>query len=707
MKKFIGLFLIPFIPIALFAAGPTLQVFSAYVPDARRAIALPDGGTLIVGTQLGSAPYQVSLGTSTRRALALVKVSGSMFPDVLVSWRDFGQGNDIPSDAAVDRSGNIWVTGTTDSDDFPLVNAPVTQKAPYQPTGFVTKLDPTGKTILFSTFLGGHQLTRYGFSNASDIVLDAAGNAYILGNTTEPDFPQTTPVLGNGAPNSEPLFATQAVYTFVTKIAPDGKLLFSVLLGGIRNGCSGGSHCIGKGVSTVGTAISLEANGNITVGGLTGAIDFPTTANAFQPRCICGTDEGAAGFVSRISSTGKSLVWSTYLGATQRTPLIGPSTFVTAMALDAAGNVYAAGYTYANFPVTPGAVQPTLPTRNIRNTFAAKLSNDGASLLYGTYLGGAKGASVSGLALDSGGNVWIAGSTNSPEFPSLANTAPLGDDFVLQLNSGGTAVTKLYRLHSGSVTQKPVLDTNGNLLLLASQGTLITINTVDGLSRPGLLGFGNSASLQLDAGFGSGELVSLYGVGLGPAQGIAGAPDSRGFYPTVLGGVQVLVDAKPMPLLYVGANQINFQAPFPFSSQTALQVVTPTGALPAVQPSNTTALGLFHSDTGAAVALNQDGSVNSATNPAVPGSVVSLFATGLVPFPTPPPLLEGSLWRNPGQFFLSVDVPGSQVLYAGAAPGLINGIQQINVQLAPTLNDPRLRLTWGTAVSNSVFVYAH
>ncbi|MDQ6677906.1 MAG: SBBP repeat-containing protein [Acidobacteriota bacterium] len=715
--RLIRIALLQFLPVLAIGAGPTLQVLGLDDGDARRVIALPDGGTLVIGTEAGYAPPGVMNARNGRRAISLVKSDVSGKSALLPVSSQFGHGNDVPADAAIDQNGNIWVGGATDSDDFPLVSPLVSQKMPYRATGFVTKLDPTGSKILFSSFLGGRQETSpLPSSQVTNLAIDSSGNVYILGNTTEADFPQTSGVLGSGSPTVDS-FGGARVYTFVVKISPDGRLMYSVLLGADKINCSGGSHCIGKAAQTIGNGISVEASGNVTIAGSTNASNFPATAQAFEPRCAC-PDFRNVGFVARVSATGKSLVWATYLGYTGSNTVVGaPGSTITALALDSVGNAYVAGTEYGDFPTTSGVIQSTVSPGG-PNIFASKLTSDGSSLLYSTYLGGSKGATLRGLALDSAGRVWIAGSTTSPDFPSLDNAAQLGTDFALQLNADATALVQSFRLPSGTVTQNPVLDSNGNLLLLAFQGTLVRLSPTEGLSGAGVLGFGNAASLRLDTGVNPGELVTIFGVGLGPAPGISGLPDSGGSYPTQLGGVQVLVGSKPAPLLYAGPNQINFQVPFQFYPYT-LQVITAATTLAPIQIAQRNSLGLFRLATGSAAALNQDGSVNSAANPAAPGSVVSLFATGLEQSLL---LTEGTIWPGPNPFsfsLLNIKVTTSlgggslPILYAGAAPGLINGVTQLNVQLPLELKDPLLTLTQpgfsitSSISSNAVRVYAH
>ncbi|MDQ6664450.1 MAG: hypothetical protein M3Z23_08655 [Acidobacteriota bacterium] len=705
------------IPGLAFCAAPVLQFAVSFQGAAQRAVPLAGGAVLILGSRSDYYPPGAVTSANKRVATSLTTVSASGDSTDLPASGLFGHGNDVPEDAAIDRQGNIWVVGTTDSDDFPLVSPLISQKAPYGAMGFVVKLDPTGSKMLFSSFLGGRESnpSPNAPSRATNIALDPAGNAYIMGITTQADFPQTSAVLGTGKPRRDSFGGS--TYTFVAKISGDGAhLLYSTLIGADKFDCVGGSHCLGKGVQTIGHAIAVNAGGVVTIAGGTNATNFPVTARAFQKSCQC-RDTNFDGFVARISANGTSLIWATYLGSAQDNPIgrIGGS--VAAIAVDQLGDVYATGSLDGVFPTTPGVIQPTAPAPDFSSypdRFAAKLSADGSSLIYGTYLGGVRGALTGGLTLDAAGNIWIAGTTTSSGFPTLPNVAPLGNDFVLELDATATALTQLYRLPTGTVTQPPAFDSNGNLLLLASRGTLLRLSPVNGLSDPGVLAIANAASLELLAGVSPGELVTIFGVGLGPADGIAATPGADGLFPTELGGLRVLFGSKAAPLFYAGPNQINVQVPFDFGYPLTVEVLTPV-SIAAMQIGRVSSLGIFHQANSIfAAALNQDGSVNSASNPAAPGSVISLFATGLPshfgqvdgalspgPDPIPPGLLN--LRAISGFSFLPI-------LYAGAAPGLIDGVNQINIQLPPSQKDPQITLSAAaltTDFSNTVQVYAH
>jgi uncharacterized protein (TIGR03437 family) len=311
-------------------------------------------------------------------------------------------------------------------------------------------------------------------------------------------------------------------------------------------------------------------------------------------------------------------------------------------------------------------------------------------------------ATLAGVTLDSAGNAWITGNTTSANFPGLSNVPSIGLDFVLELNSDASALQQIFSFLPGTATQTPVFDSNGNLVLLASAGNLVRLNPSNALTAPAVFAITNSAIPHAVANVASGELITLYGVGLGPSVGLSGQPDQNGLFPTQLGGVQVQFGNVAAPLLYVGPNQINFQAPFfglggkttgytlgsTFPLTETVLVTTPTGSLPAIQTQVAGSIGVF-------AVLNEDGSVNSVSNPAAEGSIVVLYLTGLgQPMSSS---RNGAIAPSPGSVYqYGIDVKyfteSLNVLYAGTAPSLINGLDQVNVRLPMNTPNPTLTM---------------
>ena len=693
---------------------------------------MPNGSVAVFGAVNNNGCVIGSPGSCDQTETPLLSIlSASGIQTAALPSSALGSGNSSITSAAIDANGNFWIVGETDSDDFPLVQAISTQKPAYKLTGFAAKLDPNFN-ILFATFIGGQPAQLSLFTrqqpNAVAVALDSSGNAYVAGSTYDPNFATTGPVFGVGAPSNA---GVEIGYTFLVKISADGShLLFSRLLGGNQTSPCLQPQCPTSLFGTAPKAIAVDANGNVTIVGATTATNFPITANAY----VVGT--GA--FASRISADGSQLIWSTTLGPPPD-PAHPNSILANSVALDAAGNVFVTGLTLFPIATTPGALQPEPPGDGDLigqvdgNGFAIKLSADGTQLLFATNLAtntlapaanpGGVGGAPSGVAVDLAGNAWITGYTGNSNFPGLSNVLPSGLDFALELNADATAVQQIFTFLPPTTTQPPAFDSNGNLILLASTGNLVRLNPATALTAPAVFAMTNSAIPQATAEVGPGELVTLYGVGLGPATAITGEPDVNGLYPTQLGGVSVKVNGVAAPLLYVGPNQINFQMLFFNPVVAALQTVvvtTPGGSLPAMGPQVVSnSIGIF-------VAVNEDFTANSASNPAAIGSIVTLYLTGLGD--AGPALPNGAISQSADDRFQNYIEVAEQigtgaplgVLYAGTAPELINGVDQVNVQLPPeTCSTGNCLFSLGLAVqtlpvlgttvatSNTVTIYTH
>jgi uncharacterized protein (TIGR03437 family) len=632
---------------------------------------MPSGDLLLVGTQTATSVF----GTE-RQAIALAALGTASFQDGNLPVLG-GSGDDQPSAAAIDPQGNIWIVGSTNSDDFNLVNPIVSQKVPYHTAAFVIELDPTGTQLLFATYLCGHQ-SAYPYSSSADqIVFDASGNAYVTGATDELDFPVTEGAFqtkGGGADGIGNTFFTR----FIAKISPAGKLIYSTLLGGSYGDCSGGSSCIpNESTYTSVNGLAVDASGSVTVSGITNTTNFPVTTGAPQNSCGCAYPF-ASGFVTRLSPDGSKLVWSTYVSFLGATLYLG-------MAEDSQGDVNLFGE-YASYTGTLMS-HASISTPGL---FAAKLSSDGTKQIYSTDLGQSPDATAHGITLDSAGNAYLTGTSSSAQFPSMPAVPNLGADFVLRLDASSSQPQSLVRLPTGTLNGPPVFDASGNLLLVSGQIAVLQLPSDFAVSAPAVVGFGNAASFAVNLGLYPGALVSLFGFDLAPVAQSA-VLNASGKFPTSLGGVQVVVNGTSAPLLYVGPNQINLQVPFELgqyfgNTPVPMQVMLPSGTL-AMQFAQSQSMGLFMSGGGpSAAALNQDRTVNSFANPALAGSIVTLFGTGVS---WPSGLTDGALAVGAAPLsqvvnqLQVVDASGveASILYAGAAPGLIDGVFQLNVQV--------------------------
>jgi uncharacterized protein (TIGR03437 family) len=621
--------------------------------------------------------------------------------------------NNCISGMAMDSGGNVYLTGSTDSSTFPATTNAAQGRLRGQSNAFVLKLNTSG-ALVYSTFLGG-SLSDY----ASGIQVDSAGSTYVVGSTSSPDFPGTPslPLCTQGCS-----FGSRA---FVTKVAPDGgTFVYSFMFAGSY--------------SAVGNAIAVDAGGNAYVTGVTGSIDFPVTAGAYQTALNAGFDA----FVSKIDPTGKNLLYSTFLGGAcpssagfagaHGNTCTGARSFGspydnigTAIAVDQTGSVYVAGGTNsAAFPVTG---QPTFHT-----AFVAKVNPVGSALVYSTYLGGSGAETVSSISLDKSGRLLITGETSSKDFPTTAGALPVSNQaqfrtYLAALNANGTALSFGTYLggSGGSLTNQlrtsSVTVDSGDLVTVAGsteypglpvtpnapQPAPVRPNTLTGfivqlqlggvLNAPPPLILGsvvNAANFSASA-FSPGTIVSLFGSGLGPSVGVGPSLDASGKISTQLSSTQALFDGQPIPLLYAGDGQINAVLPVNIAGSGGHQIAVANGAVTSnalTLAITATSPGLFTSGasgTGEAAALNYDEqsgaySVNSSSNPAAEGSIVVLWATGCGA--TNPPWVDGALTSTPLPWVeaaVSVTFGGraGQVLYAGGAPQDVAGVVQINVRI--------------------------
>jgi hypothetical protein len=323
---------------------------------------------------------------------------------------------------AVDSSGNAFVSGYTDSADFPVTAGAFQTRHGGNFDAFVTKLNSTGSALLYSTYLGGTSYEEVGA-----IAVDSSGNAYITGLTESNDFPTTEGAFQTKFVGT----ATNLFHAFVTKLNSTGSaLLYSTYLGGT-------SYDGGAG-------IAVDSSNNAYVTGTTVSNDFPTTKNAFQTTFAGGGDV----FVSKLNTTGSALLYSTYLGGNDIDAGVG-------IAVDLSGNAYVTGQTYSSdFPVTAGAFQTTFAgEKDVRDAFVTKMNSSGSALLYSSYLGGSGDDVGDGITLDSSGNAYVTGDTQSTDFPVTAGAfqttnGGVEDAFVTKLNSTGSAL--LYSTYLGS-----------------------------------------------------------------------------------------------------------------------------------------------------------------------------------------------------------------------------------------------------------------
>ena len=442
--------------------------------DGAQAIRLDPDGTLIVSSSSGDlrlplpAVYQEDGGR--RRAIAgrYVRLGNkeigfrlgrydrrkALTIDPAIAFASLlgGNSNTYGTGVAVDSSGNAYVTGYTAASDFPVGKGPQAQPGGiYNYDGFVTKIDPSGTTLLYSTYFGGSQLERL-----YSIAVDSTGAAWITGESESNDFPlknayqSTLNGFGNGivakldasgalqfstyfglsggvsgkavsvdsagsayvtgsVPSGGQVAVTPGAYlsspqggvdSFVAKFTANGSLAYCTYLGG-----AGDDYA---------NSIAVDQAGDAYVTGYTTSTGFANAPAGGVQTARRGSQDG---FILKLNALGAGLVYFTFLGGSGTDGGNG-------IAVDGDGNAYVAGYTTSNdFPVTPGVVQPAFGG-GTEDGFLTKLNSTGTAFKYSTYLGGSRLDSVTAVTVDSSGNAYVTGQTQSANFPTAAAIQP-------------------------------------------------------------------------------------------------------------------------------------------------------------------------------------------------------------------------------------------------------------------------------------------
>jgi hypothetical protein len=358
-------------------------VYSTYLGgssfDQGYDIAVDTSGSAYVTGITGSADFPTTSGafqTSFKGGFidAFITKLNSTGSELIYSTY-LGGLNAYGNGIAIDTSENAYITGEASAFAFPITPGAFQTIANGLSDAFVTKLNPSGSELIYSTYLGGSS----NLDIASDIVIDTSGNAYVTGFTESTDFP-TTPDAFQTTSN--------AGGAFVTKLNPAGSaLIYSTYLGGS--------------IIDTGSGIAVDTSGSAYVTG-TGSSDFPTTPGAFQTAL---KDGGA--FITKLNPAGSELVYSTYLGS-------GSGNDIT---VDTYGNAYVTGITASiDFPTTSDAFQPSL--KGSFDAFILKLNPTGSALVYSTYFGGSDVDEGVKIATDTSGNAYITGVTQSTDFPT-------------------------------------------------------------------------------------------------------------------------------------------------------------------------------------------------------------------------------------------------------------------------------------------------
>ena len=613
-----------------------------------------------------------------------------------------GASNSIGNAIAVDRQGNAWIAGTVYSSDLPVTLGALQTKLQGRQNIFVLKLNSAGAKVLFATYLGGSD-----FDTPTSLTVDANGNAYVAGNTSSRDFPVSPGAFQTDADQIVPGANT----SFVTKFDANGRLVYSTYFhGGNQSG-------------TYASSIATDAGGNAYLAGTNRGGSLPTTPGAFQTNSN-GLD---AAFIAKFDATGSKLLYCTYLTANSQ--ITGAT-----IALDREGNVYVAGSIFINipglpssFPTTPGAFQTTIPEFPAQGSpfigFITKLNATGSALIYSTFLGATGNTEVGGLVVDTSGSVVALGQTSAFDFPTtpgaLRQCNPITTygslAFMLKLAQDGSHL--MYSTYLGTDAFSAIgMDNAGEVYIAGNNfGNLPTVPgsfgwngsgafaaKLDPVALPaGSVSCVVSAASRRGQAIAPGEIVDIFGNAIGPSQMVS-ASASSGNIVTLLGDVQVLFNGVLAPLLSVGPDQIRAVVPFEVGPSTITQTGLATvqilyGSMtiqPFIVPIAAFAPAIFTVDgrpSGQALMINEDGTLNSQTNPARQGSTVTIYATGLNN--TQPALATGAIALEAAplayQSALQIGVSGliqivglpfeePEITYAGAAPGFVAGLTQIN-----------------------------
>jgi uncharacterized protein (TIGR03437 family) len=683
---------------------PTL-VFGTYLgglqTEYARATAVDGSGNLYVAGLTTSVDLPVTKGVEQSEYAGNTAnyLSGDAFvakytPTGALAFLTYlgGRSDDMALAIAVDGAGNAYVTGFTNSPDFPTTAGAFQTKFGgfnnrgfliRQGDAFVSKLSPDGKSLIYSTYLGGS-----GDDAAFGIAVDGSGNAFVAGTTASSNFPVT-----QGA--YQPRFAgsgSQAIYprvggaaivggdVFVTKLNPDGSALsYSTYIGGSSD--------------DVANALTIDKAGNAYVGGYTLSSNFPTTSGALKTT-YGGTEfqnsffNFGDGFLLRLNATGSSLVYSTLIGGSG-------DDVICALVVDALGNVYATGATTStDFPVTSGAFQlhyrgpnvlPFAVDQLIGDAFALKLNTSGTGLVFSTYLGGRGDDWGMGIALSGNGNPIVAGYTNSIDFPVTAdamqkklagppynsNSNRLGDGFLFEMDPIGNLT---YSTFLGGADDDAIL-----ALSLSPSGTafvagatasqdLIIANAAQPKSGgrmdafvAAISGFGAASGPPVISSVVSATgrrstiaentWTEIHGQNLASNTRTWQGPDFiNNQLPTQLDGVKATVNGKPAFVYYISSQQVNVLTPLDSTTgEVQVQLTNSAGTSNSVQTSlQAGAPGFFQfSGVPYVAATHANGSligpaslIPGLTTPAKLGEEIVVYGSGFGQ--TSPAIVNGS-----------------------------------------------------------------
>ncbi len=565
-----------------------------------------------------------------------------------------GRTSDFLLGIAVDATGAAYVTGYASSTDFPILSG-------FQSTNrggagvpvdvVVAKLNPTGTGLVFSTFYGGG-----GSDIGRSIALDKDGNAWVTGETGSSNLQMT-----DGAVQRE---LSGPLDAFVIKVAAKGDtLLYGTYWGGTREDSA--------------TNVTLGADGSVTIAGSASSSNL-RTVDALQAASAGAADA----FVLRLNATGSTILQSTYLGGSSTDTVFG-------LFVNNQGVVYLAGETGSvNFPVSANGFQRTTGG-GPSDAFVAVIDSSPAAnpftlsterLTFTGVPGAPIAAQNFAIRVTAGAPTWTVETTTAAGGAWLSATPRSGTGAAtVDVTAATTGLA--VGTYNGTVTV-----TNTRLNTRSAVAVAMTIGSAGGtVPNNGVV----SAASFTGGAVAPGQIVTIFGSGIGPAQLTGAQLTPQGTLSTSVAETRVLFDTRAAPLIYVSASQISAIVPYGVSGTTTQMQVEFRGVR-----SNAvslliaaTAPGLFTANSsgkGQGAILNQDGSFNSGSNAAEVGSVVVLYGTGegaVDPVVVDGAINASSLPKPREPITVRIGGKDAEVLYGGAAPGLVAGVFQINVRI--------------------------
>ncbi|HEY3835684.1 MAG TPA: SBBP repeat-containing protein [Bryobacteraceae bacterium] len=628
-----------------------------------------------------------------------------------------GSQEDEISGMALDSAGNIWVTGFTGSTDFPITNDA------FQKQGltFLAEISPDGARLLYSTYVGAPSDYYSGV-----VGVDQDDNVYITGETSSANFPATP-----GAYRQSPAPGVRELYVLKFD-SRTRRLVYATVVAPI----------------SAGLLLGFDVGGTVHVAfGTDNSLSPPITPGAYSH-----PGKGTDIFVAALNATGSDLVFSTVIGGSG-------DEWPVDMKIDNQGNIYLTGTTYQtfdrpplpppDFPVTTNAIQAAFGP-----TFLMKLAPHASELLSSTFLGATptrddqlEPIQPLGLMLGSDNTVHLLLQSGRSDFPlSPDSSGPCfpqffqgGNDHYVYARFSADLdqieySTALPRIQNDAFVYLPrpfLFDTSGVFYYPSDYSAPEYFFTID-TSPPASPGPTCLAESVTQSRFSStpadtpkaggpnlivpGLLVSLYGPGIGPDTPARTTPDANGILPNEVSGIQVMFDGTPAPILSASSSRVDAVVPFSLAvgGTTTVSLVRDGVVMGSLTYLTGTSSGRFLSQNGTGygpVAWNQDGTANSPDNPAKIGETLTFYATGagvMMPLPqdglvpsSPQSHLDlGTCGNNDSgcSHFQGMDCP---IVYAGDAPGQVEGVVQFNCVLGPnntsgiSYPEPTLYYVWG------------